>query len=515
MKGRHGLAAVALLLVCGAVVLVVALVNGRDSPAPVESALRTNNSPSPTQPAVVAPRQAVPTEAWVDVRVQGSPAWIRAGAIDTFSATATSPPPSWESPFATATYAEGSGRVRLQPSTWSWVRVQPAEPSAPTALVRVPPLVGTRELHVVLQDTASLHVLVLQADGRAPAAGAEVVVEQRLPTGGFAAIGNATTDASGHARLTGLSDGEIVVRTAISSVTDPEPLSARRVLQGRCALADQVVTLLLAPARRRLELEVEVAAFPHDLGLPPRLYLRDPHGGRVIPVLAALQSGSNRVEVDIEPGDYLVDCLPIGSFQTNLAGGTLCVPADPQHAAKARVVLGDNRARTRLVLAGLRTIDFPIRVCLRDPSLPVHPDERLMFYGQLSWRGATADVPSVVTPMQIVVSTKQGWLTSRAAIRIAGTELRVELVPACCATIAWKTEDRPVRPVVVVRSEGSALVVPLRLAADGPPAPPVVGFKAEVVLPHGSAVFSCTDESGRALWHREVNLTTAMVEVTP
>ncbi len=138
-----------------------------------------------------------------------------------------------------------------------------------------------------------------------------------------------------------------------------------------------------------------------------------------------------------------------------------------------------------------------------------------MFYGQLSWRAATADVPSVVTPMQIVVSTKQGWLTSRAAIRIAGTELRVELVPACCATIAWKTEERPVRPVVVVRSEGSALVVPLHLAADGPLAPPVVGFKAEVVQPHGSAVFSCTDESGRALWQREVSLTTAMVEVTP
>ena len=306
-----------------------------------------------------------------------------------------------------------------------------------------------------------------------------------------------------------------MVRTASSSVTDPEPLSARRVLQGRCALADQVVTLLLAPARRRLELEVDVAAFPSDLALPPRLYLRDPHGGRVVPVRSALQSGSNRVEVDIEPGDYLVDCLPMGSFQTNLVGGTLRVPVEPQHLAQARIALRDNRARTRLVLGGLRSTDFPIRVCLRDPSLPVHPDERLMFYGHLSWHGATADVPSVFTPVQIVVSTKQGWLTSRAAIRIEGGELRVELVPACCATIVWKTQVRPVRPLVVVRSEGPALLVPLCLVTEGPPAPPVVGFRAEVVLPHGSAVFSCTDESGRSLWRREVDLATAMVEVAP
>jgi hypothetical protein len=373
--------------------------------------------------------------------------------------------------------------------------------------------VGTQEVHVVLPDTAALHVLVLHADGLTPASTIEVLVEQRMPTNRFSVIARGTTDAAGYARLVDLSDGEAVVRTANSALNDREPLSVRRVLHGKSVLADQIVTLVLPPSRRTLALDVELTALPADLGLPPRLFLREMGSGQVTPVRAALQLGQNRVEVEVEPGDYLVDCLPLGSFQTNLAGGMVRVSTPWANPGTTLVALTENRARTRLVLDGLRPTDFPARVVLRNPDLPIHADERALFYGQLSWHGPAAEVPSVFTPVQLVVATKQGWLISRQALPVAGAEVRVDLVPACRASITWKTQARPARPLIAARTAGPGVFVPFRLAAAGPPAPPAVFFQAELIVPQGAATFTCTDEAGRALWQRDANLTTAAVEV--
>lgn len=186
-----------MLLGIGAAIVITT----RETLVPANSVAEHDALPRSTELLETGTRQAIGGPAWLDVRVAGSALWTRAGAVSTFLATAHSPPSSWDGAHATVSYADGTARVSTDASVWTWVRVQPADPAGPSALVRVPPFVGTQALHVVLPDTAALHVLVLQADGLTPASATEVLVEQRMPTNQFTVIARGTTDAAGYARL--------------------------------------------------------------------------------------------------------------------------------------------------------------------------------------------------------------------------------------------------------------------------------------------------------------------------
>lgn len=491
-----------------------------DDAPPTPQALKEPGVHPASLPEVALARSSALGEAWLDVTVEGLEVWTRAGSMRAFASTAHAAPNEWAAPDEAASFVEGTGRIRVAASTWTWLRVQPDGPPAPVALARVEPFVGTRALRLFLGERAALHVLVLDADGSTPAAEVEVLAEQLTTDRGPACVARARTDSFGHARLVDLPDGLTTVRTAGTTAADTEPLVCKLSVFGRCGASDQIVTLLLPRPRQHLTLAVTVPHFPRDLPLPPRLFLREPTEGRVVPILAVLQSGANRIELTVEPGDYEVDALPYGFFAANVVEGTLRVGAASVGSAggstdgpAAHVVLADHRARTSLQLDGIDAMELPLRVTLRDPALPVVPAEDLMVYGSMRWHRTTCEVPSVLAPMQLVVFTRQRALTSREAVRIEGGARRVDLLPASRVEITWVTEQRPARPLVVVRNVGPTLLVPLRLDVLSGPQQSGVVYRAQVVVPHGAAVLECADGDGQLLWRREIALATSAVHV--
>lgn len=448
-------------------------------------------------------------DAWLHVCVEGPEIWSRAGTLRVFSSVASGAPGTWASPAATAPFLDGVGRVRVAAGTWTWLSVESSAPSSPVALARVDPFVGTRELQVVLADRAALHVLVWSSDGAAPAADVEVLAEQVASDRGASCVTRGRTDAFGHARLVDVPDGYATVRTNVATVVDVEPYARKVSVAGKSPIADQVVTLLLPRPRQPLSLDVRVTSLPRDLTMPPRLFLRDAVEGKTVPVVANLQQGSNRLQTYVEAGDYYVDVLPWGYFTVNVLAGTVHVGGgDP--APTTHVVLVHNPARTMLQLEGVDAGDMPLRVTLRDPTQPLVPAEDLMFFGPLRWHVPSFEVPSVSSPVQLVVFTRRRTLTSRSTVRIEGGMTRVALVPACRTEIVWTTAERPRHPLVAVRNAGPVLLVPLRLELSCTDSDLV--YRAEVVVPQGEVVLDCADGAS-ALWRRTVALVDAVVKV--
>lgn len=496
---------VALVFVAAA--LAWGMSGGSTEPLPQPTLTMTGAAPEAgtVEGSASGARAPIDTTAWIDVVVTGRPEWLGAGSLEACPSTGRASP-VWTGAsvrtarYATATGNTATGRIAVDGACAVWLRVRPDATGAPTPLRRVMPFRGSQTMQVALSEAASLHVFVLDALGREPAAEAEVIVEQGT-YGGFVELRRTRTDVLGHTIIGDIPPGQVRLRTAASNADDSNPCARIVPVAERGPLAQQVVTLLMPPIRTRVELDILVQRLPPVGELPPRAFLREPSTGRIVPILARLREGHNMVSVEAEPGDYDVDVVPVGHLRAMVADGSVRV-REGEARSPASVVLAMNHERTMLHLEGIATGEGPARVTLRDPEVPCAHAQDLLVLGALTWHLPALSVPVLGSRGQVVAFTRRRAHVSLDTASITAPEVRVRLVPACVVRVRWTTFERPLRPMIVVRNAGPVLSVPLWLRVEESR----VVWTAEVALPEGPVRMECFDGEGSGLWHREVVL---------
>lgn len=241
----------------------------------------------------------------------------------------------------------------------------------------------------------------------------------------------------------------------------------------------------------------------------PRLFARDLERGELVAVRTNLHPGQQRIEMSLLEGQYEFDAVPLGQVHVAMPEGTLVVGAGAP--ARASLTVSANDARTMTMLRGVESDEFPLRVTLRTTDGCVAVGQDLLAIGPTAWHLPAQNLPSVPRPHDVVVFTRRRALVSQAPITLQGASIEVPLVPATAVRVHWVGTSA--NPTLTVASQHASLVVPLRSDVVREGTTDAIAWVAQVVVPHGHAVFDCSDAAGRQLWSRSLHLDARTVQL--